>query len=166
MPGCSSALPFSYRASKCPHVLKYSRAQKLATVNRSRFDAEKFTRTELIALYFYVLHKSRNDLQIKYWKTFFRTNQVSRLAHSVAVDNDFNEDRVIFEEIPRFDVIVADKLCAAKAGVLFHPWSPQERLVLRTRIWFDAELDVLASIGVVILIKKKECDSVIKWPFQ
>lgn len=89
----------------------------------------------------------------------------SRLAHSITVDDYLDEECVIFEIFSCFDVIMFDKFCAAKTGVLFHPWSPQERLVLLAGVGFDAELHMLAFVWIDVLIEQEECDSVIKWPF-
>jgi hypothetical protein len=94
-----------------------------------------------------------------------KTNFVSRLAHSVAIDDNLYEDSIIFEIFSCFDVIVSDKFRSSKTGILFHSGSPQERLVLRAGVGFDAELDVFAFVRIVVLVKQEEGYSVIEWPF-
>lgn len=75
------------------------------------------------------------------------------LAHSIAVDNHFNEDRIILGVFPCFHVFVPHKFGAAKTRVLFHLWSTQERLILRAGIGFDDELDVFAFLRILTLVK-------------
>jgi hypothetical protein len=90
----------------------------------------------------------------------------SGLAHSIAVHDNLDKDCIIFDVFPRFQIFVSDKFCAAKTGVLFQLGSPQEWLVLRAGVRFDAEFNVFTFAGIVVLVKQEERNSVIKWPFQ
>ena len=89
-----------------------------------------------------------------------------RLTQAITINGNLHEDRIVLTIVSSIDLLVFGELRSTEAGVLFQLGSAKERLVLWTRVRFDAEFKMFALRVVFVLIQKVEGDSVVERPFQ
>ena len=92
----------------------------------------------------------------------------SGLAQAITVNNDLQKDRVVLDVVfvLFFDLLVFRELRPSETGVLFHLGPPQEWLILRAGVGFDAEFDMLPRLWILLLVQQIKSNSVVERPLQ